>query len=101
MSANIAHEIAEELQNSEEARPSKYGAGLKVQPNTISLSTQSRTLTIICNGVDTFDLRDNFGPQTRVRVNPPPQISTRDGEPVSKSEMWRRVIAWERAHRTT
>jgi hypothetical protein len=25
MSANIAHEIAEELQDSEEARPSKYG----------------------------------------------------------------------------
>ena len=33
MSANIAHEIAEELQDSEEARPSKYGAGLKVQLN--------------------------------------------------------------------
>lgn len=101
--SNIAHAIADELQNDEASRPENYGASLSIHLNTITISirTRNRTLTIVCNESDEFYLRDTFGLPTQIRDTPPPPISTREGEPVSKSEMARRVLTWLRAHRTT
>ena len=95
----IARGIAGDLQTDVVRRAAAKGTTIdtSIHGNVVRLTIGHRTLEIVCEGPDAFQLSDhNSGFQARVTSQPPRQIGTR--APISKSDMARRVLDWLEVH---
>ena len=95
----IARDVSEELLTHLASHSQAEGIDISVHGSIVRVTTRHRALEIVCEGPEAFHLNDSVnGFQTQVMTQLPRPIGTR-GTPITRSEMARRVLAWQQDHR--
>jgi hypothetical protein len=94
----VADSLAEELKNDLIKLSQLERVNIAIDQNVVRLTVPYRTLEIVCEGSNAFQLRDHLNGFQSQRVGEPPR-PVRTNEPISKTDAATRVMEWLREHR--
>jgi hypothetical protein len=95
----IARSIVHDLSNDLVSASQLEGISVGINKNIIRFTSRNRTLDIICEGPDAFNLIDRLkGRQVQAMIQPPLALDTQ-GTLIDRGNMARRVLTWLKRER--